>query len=646
MVKKEAELIYDEKAREEDVISDTMSVPFEPVKTFGDIKKDGWHNMLVFGDNLQVLKHLLKMKEEGKLKNPDGSDGVKLIYIDPPFGTGDMYDAKGDAPAYSAKMVGVKFIESLRKRLIFLKELLSNDGSIFVRIDYHFGHYIKILMDEIFDKTNFLNEIVIRRGYVTKSKSNRFLTGTDSLFYYSKSNKHTFNGFKIKRLENERKWRSLEMPGERKTYDKQVRYFEGKPVLPPKGQHWGLSQEKVDMLYKKGEIKLNKRKYIDLKGNKKVGILEFLTGEYYNLDSNWTDIQSYSIPSKWGYPTENSEALLERVIASSSNEGDIVLDCFAGSGTTGAIAEKLGRKWIMCDFGKLSIYTIQKRLLNLKKEIGNKGKSINPKPFIVYNAGLYDYEGFVEKLGEKEYEKFCLELFQINPKNHEVNGFSMQGIRDNAPVYLFRKKNLTEQYIKELHKVIGSYLKDKMFIIAPKNTVKFFQDYIELDGIKYYVLKIPYSIIEDIEKKEFKPLLQPDRKENLNTVVEAVGFDFIEMPTVEAKYYRRINKSKLTENKELIIDITKFNSNQRSNKPKRVPDEEALSMVLVDKNNNEKYFNLTDAFFKHDLEENNRYLTVIEDGKIGKKIMIIYVDLYGNEKREIKDINDFKKKNG
>ena len=298
----------------------------------------------------------------------------------------------------------------------------------------------------------------------------------------------------------------------------------------------------------------------------------------------------------------------------------------------------------MCDFGKLAIYTTTKRMLNLKQEIGNKGKPLKPKPFVVYNAGLYDYEGFVKNLGEEDYNNFCLELFQVTPRKHKKNGFQMEGVRDNAPVHIFKKKHLTEQYIKELHSIVGAYLKEKMFIIAPKGAVKFFQDYIVLEGIKYYVLKIPYSIIEDIEKKEFKPILQPDKKENLNTVIEAVGFDFIEPPTVESNYYRRTNKAKLAHNKELVIEIKKFKSNQRSNKPKQVPDEDALSMVLIDKNYNGDYFNLTDSFFKDELEENNRFLTIIDDEHVGKKIMIIYLDIYGNEKREVKDSNLFKKK--
>jgi len=295
-----------------------------------------------------------------------------------------------------------------------------------MRIDYHFGHYLKAILDEVFDKNNFSNEIVIKRGYVTKSKANRFLTETDSLFFYTKTDHPIFHGVFKKRKEEERVWRSLEMPGERKTYEKQIRYFNGKPKLPPKGQHWGLSQEMVDRLIEKKELRINNgREYINLNGKKEKGMPEFLIGPYKRLGSNWTDIESYSIPSKWGYPTENSESLLERVVACSSNEGDIVLDCFAGSGTTGVVAEKLKRKWIMVDSSKLAIYTMQKRLLNLREEISNKGRILKPKPFVLYNAGLYQDSGFLEKMEEADYRKFVLELFNAEPNDHKIKGVQM-----------------------------------------------------------------------------------------------------------------------------------------------------------------------------------------------------------------------------
>ena len=149
-ISQEIELRYGIKERKEDILTNTLSTPFQLIKQFGNIKQKKWNNKLIFADNLQALKYIKKLQEEKEL------DKIKLIYIDPPFGTGDVYDAQG-APAYSATLRGTRFIESLRKRLILLRELLSDDGSIYVRIDYHYGHYIKILMDEVFGKNYFRN---------------------------------------------------------------------------------------------------------------------------------------------------------------------------------------------------------------------------------------------------------------------------------------------------------------------------------------------------------------------------------------------------------------------------------------------------------------------------------------------------------
>src|SRR4030042_6505039 len=146
--KKEYELIYADKEREGDILAETMAVPLQKVKTFrnGENNND-WTNMLIFGDNLQVLKTLLQMKQEGKLKNADGTPGGRLVYIDPPFATTQEFRGSQDQKAYQDRIAGSKFLEFLRKRLVFLRELLSEDGSIYVHLDYRKIHYIKTLTD-------------------------------------------------------------------------------------------------------------------------------------------------------------------------------------------------------------------------------------------------------------------------------------------------------------------------------------------------------------------------------------------------------------------------------------------------------------------------------------------------------------------
>ena len=163
--KKEYELVYADKEREEDILAETMAMPLQKVKTFRNGENgNGWMNMLIFGDNLQFLKTLLQMKQEGKLNNSDGTPGVRLVYIDPPFATRQEFKGSKDQKAYQDKIAGAKFLEFLRKRLVFLRELLSEDGNILIHLDNRRVHYIKLLMDEIFGEANFINEIVWHKG--------------------------------------------------------------------------------------------------------------------------------------------------------------------------------------------------------------------------------------------------------------------------------------------------------------------------------------------------------------------------------------------------------------------------------------------------------------------------------------------------
>ncbi len=160
--KKEYELTYADKEREEDILADTMMVPLQSVKTFGN-NGDGWTNKLIFGDNLQVLKTLMN--------DPEVKGRVRLIYIDPPFASRQEFQGSQDQKAYQDKIIGAQFLEFLRKRLIFLRELLAEDGSIYVHLDERKSHYVKTLMDEIFGEHRFQREIVWRIGWLSGFKT-------------------------------------------------------------------------------------------------------------------------------------------------------------------------------------------------------------------------------------------------------------------------------------------------------------------------------------------------------------------------------------------------------------------------------------------------------------------------------------------
>ncbi|MBU4467475.1 MAG: site-specific DNA-methyltransferase, partial [Candidatus Omnitrophica bacterium] len=215
---KEYELVYSGKMRKEDVLADTEEakpVPLQIEKVFNGKKyplysKD-WHNLLVFGDNLQILKTFNENKDplvRNKIKGK-----VKLIYIDPPFGTGDEYDGNKGQSAYSAKRKGADFVEFVRRRLILLREILADDGSIYIRIDYRFGHYIKVLMDEVFGKQSFRNQIIVNKTGRPTEKIKQFHSGHDFLLFYTKTEDYYFNNYEIQK--EEQKWRAMHLPGVR-----------------------------------------------------------------------------------------------------------------------------------------------------------------------------------------------------------------------------------------------------------------------------------------------------------------------------------------------------------------------------------------------------------------------------------------------
>jgi len=612
--KQETELIYAGKARDIDVLTETMAVPLQKVKVFGDVKDNEWHNMLIFGDNLQVLKTLLKMKEEGKLKNADGTKGVRLIYIDPPFATKQEFMAKNGEKAYQDKIIGAQFLEWLRRRLILLRELLTDDGSIYVHLDWKMGHYVKVLMDEIFGQENFLNEVIwFYKG--TTNSPDMFARKHDVIYLYvKKKGLHLFNADDVR--------------------------------LPYKD----LSAYKKDIDGRWYKQWTKERKYYP--PQKLVNGEWVLLGKYrYDV---WDDIPSMATAhgeEYLGFPTQKKESLLEIIIKASSNEGDIVLDAFAGSGTTGAVAEKLKRRWIMIDSSKFAIYTIIKRMLNLKEKIGNKGKPLKPNPFAVYNAGLYDMK-ILKKLPFKEYRKFALELFQCKDELHTLAGIELDGYLGQDHVLVFKwKKNgngnieyvIDKGFIDNLHSILGNRIGKRFFIIAPAASVMFLEDYIEKDGIKYYVLRIPYSVIDELHKKNFKALKQPVADMNINDIMEQVGFDFIYPPDVECEYYIEQPEGKVF--KEAVIKIKNFKSNIISKKP--IPEEElglkSLSIVMIDYDYNGEYFDMDDKWFASDLEKND-YEIRFPVEKLTDRMMIIYMDVFGNERKEIKGKKDFKLK--
>lgn len=190
--KREYELIYHGKEREEDIITNALAVPLQQIRTFGK-NSDDWHNMLIFGDNQQVMMSLLELKQSGRLTNADGSSGVRLVYIDPPFATKQEFRGSQEQKAYQDKVAGAKFIEFLRKRLILIRELLTDDGSVYVHLDWRKCHQIRMVLDEIFGENHFQSEIAWQRHDPHNDAVNRYGKVHDVILWYSKSDNVVYN---------------------------------------------------------------------------------------------------------------------------------------------------------------------------------------------------------------------------------------------------------------------------------------------------------------------------------------------------------------------------------------------------------------------------------------------------------------------
>lgn len=467
---------------------------------------------------------------------------------------------------------------------------------------------------------------------------------TDNTLFYSR-----VNSFHFKTIEKERTctfcgneiepiWRAMSSPGLRRPPE---RVIFGKMMYPPQGRHWTFTQKRIQELISESRLRINNNTiYTDINGNKIRGMPEYLQTETIPIDSNWTDLKGYVFNAK--YPTENPEELLERVIESSSKRGELVIDAFVGSGTTLAVAEKLSRRWIGIDCGKLAIYTTQKRMLNLKKEIGNKGKSLKPKPFTLYHAGLYDFPK-LKKLPWKDWRLFALHLFNCRDYKHTVSGIDLDGYKGRSDVLVFNYQQeggvvLDYGFIDDLHSMIGSKVGKQFFIISPAASVMFLEDYIDKGSTRYYILRIPYSIINELHNRDFEAIKQPIDESEVNDTVDAVGFDFVRQPKVECEYMLKQVKEQSSE--VAAIKIKTFKSEAMLKGASQLGNRESLSMVMVDFDYDGEIFNLDKVYYASDLVKNGWEVHLPVES-IKNQMMIIYLDIYGNEYREIKSIKDF-----
>jgi len=369
---------------------------FYPKAEYPENYPKDWKNKLIWGDNKIVMESLLRGDKSSGIPSMAGK--INLIYIDPPFFTGSDFSIKAKVgnekvekePSVIEQRAYVdtwsqgiaSYLKYMHERLVLMRELLADGGSIYVHLDWHVGHYVKVMMDEIFGYENFINEIIWCYGGGGAPQS-YYPQKHDILLWYSKGEKWIFN--------------------------KQFRpYTKGtlqRGLTPVKGEKYKLSEEGA------------------------------------GLDDWWADDKVQKILSPTAYEnlkfeTQKPEGLLKRIIIGHSKLGDIVADFFCGSGTTGAVAEKLGRRWIMADLSKFSIQVSRKRLLDIhhskdlldekKKEYGKPAR-----PFEILNIGNYSIGEWRDK--EEGFVKFILQLYQTKP----LTGFNyIHGEKEKRAVHV------------------------------------------------------------------------------------------------------------------------------------------------------------------------------------------------------------------
>ncbi len=396
--------------------------------TLGELKTTrqyDFRNMLIWGDNKLVMASLLK----------DFRGKIDLIYIDPPFDVGADFTMRAPVGEQNdtiekdqslLEMVAYRdmwgkgtdsYLHMIYERLTLIKELLSDTGSIYVHLDWRMTHYVRLILDDVFSSDRFENEIIWQRSLPHGNVDYKFGSAHDSIQRYSKTADFKWNPqYSPHREEYLRDfYRFSEQNGRRYRLISCINPNPNRPNLTYEWNGvtrvWKFSKERMKRMHDEGLLVYSKTGMPSYKG-----YLDEMKG--VPMQDLWIDISPLMGSSReWiEYPTQKPEALLERIIRASSNEGDLVADFFCGSGTTGAVAERLGRRWIMCDLGRFAIHTSRKRLIDLQRKLQADGQPY--RAFDVYNLGRYERQWWQrERLQgfDRDHRRVVLGFYRADP---------------------------------------------------------------------------------------------------------------------------------------------------------------------------------------------------------------------------------------
>ena len=520
-------------------------------------QRKGWTNKLIWGDNKLVLSSL----KNGPLREEiEAQGGLKLIYIDPPFDVGADFsmdiEIGGETLTKNPNILeeiayrdtwgkgADSFIAMISERLILMRDLLAEDGSIYVHCDWRLNSLIRLVLDEVFGTNQHRREIIWTMSAAAGFKGlvNNYVRGHESIFYYVKNNSAKFN--------------KLFLPYN----DAQLARF--------------------------SSVDEDGRKYKSITKTRKLYLDE---AKGVPLSDVWTDIANFhtivNSPEIVGYPTQKPESLIERIINASSNEGDLVADFFCGSGTTAAVAEKLGRKWIVSDLGKFAIHTTRKRMIATQRQ--RKANGEDYRAFEILNLGKYErqhYIGVNPNLREaeqqkqlEEKEKKFIELILRAYSAEKADGFaSFQGKKAGrliaiGPVNLPVTRLFIEEIILECRKhqitrvdVLGfefemglfpnvlQEAKNKGIDLAPK--------YIPAEVFDKRAVEQDQVVFHDVAFIEVKPhITAAEENKSATVTVELTDFSvFYSQDSIShAEQTLNKKKSKIVVEKGQVVKVSK-----------------------------------------------------------------------------------------
>jgi len=530
----------------------------------------GWNNKLIWGDNKLILSSL----KNGPLREEiEAQGGIKLIYIDPPFDVGADFSMDIEIGGETlTKKAGIleeiayrdtwgkgadSFIAMIYERLVLMRDLLANDGSIYVHCDWRMSGYLRVVLDEVFGKKLFLNEIIWCYRDIGSRTSPYFKKKHDTLFLYSKSRNWTHNVVRGEIADS--------------TRTRYEEYFDENRQIT----------------------------YRALKESNP-GVFAKLKGIPENLDEVWLDEKHGAQLTDWwidisplktgfdesiGYPTQKPAGLLQRIMMASSNEGDIVADFFCGSGTTLAVAEKLGRKWIGSDLGKFAVHTTRKRMIGVQRQLKKEDKSW--RAFEILNLGKYERQHYIGvnpdlreeerqqqlEAKEKDFVNLILHAYRAEPTSQfkTFQGKKAGRLVAVGPVNMAVTRLFVEEIILECRKhhitrvdILGFEFEMGLFpnILdeAKAKGIDLAMKYIPAEVFDKRAVEKNQVVFHDVSFIEVKPLIHANKRQ-CAVAVELTDFSvFYSQDSVAADEKLKNNKSKVIVDKGQVVKLSKDKS--------------------------------------------------------------------------------------